>query len=103
MQRHIIAVLYLVISSTLCPPQVTPSRPSSAVKIQIEEAIRQRLDALRRGDGKQYATYFAENCFVTDDNGARIEPGEIAKEWIDATGSGVSHNGGDPQNVEVNA
>ena len=73
----------------------------AAVEKEITEAIQQRLAALRRGDAKGYKTFFADECFVTGDNGVVVGPGVIAKEWNTLKQAGVAYQGSDPMDVRV--
>jgi ketosteroid isomerase-like protein len=106
MQRPIIISLFLLISATLTHQQAnrseaSPQQTSSIVENEVKEAIRQRLDALRRRDAKTYLTYYAEDCIVTSDNGVLVKPEAIAKEWSDSSRSGISYKGSAPLDVQV--
>jgi uncharacterized protein (TIGR02246 family) len=106
MQRHIFLAAFVVISAPLMLQHTqgnesASSQSSSALENEIKDAIRQRLDALRRGDAKAYLTFFADDCLITSDNGSFVKPGQIAKDWLDTTGHGVIYKGSDPLDVRV--
>jgi ketosteroid isomerase-like protein len=108
MQRHIALAFLILVSAGLTRQQASkneaPSQRSpSGVRNEIEKSIRGRLAALRRGDARTYLTYFAEDCFVTGDNGALIRPEGISNEWIDTTAAGVSYQGSEPLDLQVHA
>jgi ketosteroid isomerase-like protein len=108
MQRHIAVAFFLVVSAGLVRQQAgsteaSSQRTSSDVRNEIDKSIRERLAAIRRGDAKTYLTYFAEDCFVTSDNGALIRPEGISNEWIDTTAAGVSYHGSEPLDLQVHA
>jgi ketosteroid isomerase-like protein len=69
----------------------------------VKEAIHQRLDALRRGDGNAYNSYYGDDCIVTSDNGALVKPQEIVKEWANDRHSGIVYRGSEPMDVQVHA
>jgi hypothetical protein len=72
---------------------------SPNVEHEVKEAIRQRLDALRRGDAKIYVSYFGDDCIITSDNGALVKPEDIAKEWADDLHADITFKGGEPLDV----
>jgi ketosteroid isomerase-like protein len=76
---------------------------SSNVEREVKEAIRQRLDALRRGDAKIYVSYFGDDCIITSDNGALVKPEDIAKEWADDLHADITFKGGEPLDIQVHA
>jgi ketosteroid isomerase-like protein len=65
------------------PAQAPAQQASPKLEAEIRDAIRQHLAALRREDAKAYVAFFAEDCLLTSDGGARVKAEEIAKEWSD--------------------
>jgi len=106
MQRHLIPILLL----SVCPlfahcqggakaaAKDLPSASSNAspkITSEIEEVIRQRHDALRRGDVKIYLSYFTSDCIITDDDGSVLDPQKIAKDWDDNQRAGITYKQGE--------
>jgi ketosteroid isomerase-like protein len=77
-------------------PQVFPK-----VEAEIRDAIHQRLAALRREDAKAYVAFFAEDCLVTSDSGARVKAEVIAKEWSNDNHHGISYHGSNPLDLTI--
>jgi ketosteroid isomerase-like protein len=76
---------------------------SPSVENEIREAIRQRLDAVYRGDAKAYVTYFGDDCIITGDNGALVKPEAIVKEWVDDLHSGATFKASDLMDFQVHS
>lgn len=77
-------------------PQVFPK-----AEVEIRDAIHQRLAALRREDAKAYVAFFADDCLVTSDSGARVKAEEIAKDWSNESHSGISRHGSDALDLTI--
>jgi ketosteroid isomerase-like protein len=107
MKRKLVFALFLLEWQALayCQASKEPSSTAASPKVEseIKEAIRQRLDALRRGDAKAYVSFFSDECVITGDNGALVKPEDIAKEWADDRRSGITSKGGDPLDLQVHA
>lgn len=105
MKRPIVVALILMAFVVLARNQASkgmsstqaPSKPES----EIKEAIRERLDALRRGDSKAYLSYFGEDCLMTSDGGAISKPEAATQEWSGIGRYGISYKGSEPLDVEV--
>jgi ketosteroid isomerase-like protein len=104
-KRKLVVALFLLSWPVLayCQAGKEPSSAAASpnVEREIKEAIRQRLDALRRVDAKAYVSFFSDDCIITGDNGALVKPEAIAKEWADDHRSGITFKGGDPMDVQV--
>ena len=83
------------------PAQAPAQQASPKLEAEIRDAIRQRLAALRREDAKAYVAFFAEDCLLTSDGGARVKAEEIAKEWSIYNHSGIVYHGSDPLDITV--
>jgi hypothetical protein len=70
MKRQLFFALFIVIFSAVALSQVSKKsvQDLSKVEKEVNEVIHQRLDALRRGDAKAYASYFGDDCIITGDN-----------------------------------
>jgi ketosteroid isomerase-like protein len=84
-------------------PALAYGQGTTKVENEVKNAIRERLDALRRGDEKAYTSYYGEDCIITADNGALVKPEEIAKEWAHDLHSGIVYKGSGPLDVQVHA
>ena len=69
MKRQLFFALFIVIFSAVALSQVSKKsvQDLSKVEKEVNEVIHQRLDALRRGDAKAYASYFGDDCIITGD------------------------------------
>jgi ketosteroid isomerase-like protein len=86
------------------PPSKGSSSKSSKIASEVKEVIRQRHDALRRGDVKTYLSYFADDCIITDDDGSVTHtPQSIAKTWGDDHRYGIAYQGGELTEFAVRA
>jgi ketosteroid isomerase-like protein len=107
MKRKVVLALLLLAWPALacCQAGKEPSSAplSTSVESEVKEAIRQRLDALRRGDAKAYVSFFSDDCIITGDNGALVKPEAIAREGADNHRSGITFKGGDPLDLQVHA
>src|SRR5271155_4238128 len=109
MRRKLVFALFIFVcpALTYCQAQ-TSKQPSSAgassnVENEIKEAIRQRLEAVHRGDAKAYVTYFGDDCIITGDNGALVKPEAIVKEWTDDIHSGATFKASDLMDFQVHS
>jgi ketosteroid isomerase-like protein len=107
MRRQLVLTLFVLISAGLTHSQAS-KEPSSAgalskVENEIKQAIRQRLDAVARGDEKTYVSYFGDDCIVTSDTGALVKPEAIAKEWADDLHSGIMFKGSELVDFQVHS
>jgi ketosteroid isomerase-like protein len=68
---------------------------------QIIQVIRRRLDAVRRGEGKSYASYFVDDSTATSNNGALLKPEQIAKVWAHDLHAGTLYKGSEPLHFQV--
>lgn len=105
MKRQLFFALFIEIFSAVALSQVSKEsvQDLSKVEKEVNEVIHQRLDALRRGDAKAYASYFGDDCIITGDNGALVKPEQIANEWANDLHSGIIYKGGEPMDVQVHA
>jgi len=85
-----------VARADVATPQVFPK-----VEADIREAIHRRLAALRSEDAKAYAVFFADDCLITSDSGARVKAADIAKEWSSDSHSGISYHGSDALDLTI--
>jgi ketosteroid isomerase-like protein len=107
MRLQIVLTLFLLISAGLAHAQASKG-PSSAGALskfesEIKETMRQRLDAVERGDVKTYLSYFGDDCIVTSDTGALIKPDAIVKEWADNLHSGIKFKGSELLDFQVHS
>lgn len=102
MKRQLFVALIAFTSTLLIHGQtgVTPSDPQPNVEREVREAIRQRLEALRSGDVRTYASFFAADCVITSDTGALRTPKEVAREFASAVHSGITYKGSEPMDVK---
>jgi len=78
-----------------------PQQNTAKIEAQIKEVIQQRLAALRRQDAKAYASFFAEDCLDTSDDGALVKPESVAKDWQQDVRSGITYHGSDALELKV--
>jgi ketosteroid isomerase-like protein len=107
MKRTLVVALLILAwpALTCCQATKEPSSPaiSANVENEIREAIRQRLEAVYRGDAKAYVTYFGDDCIITGDNGALVKPEAIVKEWADDLHSGATFKASDLMDFQVHS
>ena len=105
MKRQLFVALIAFTSTLLIHSQTskTPSTPQANVEREVREVIRQRIEALRRGDVRTYASFFASDCVITSDTGALLTPKEIAREFASALHSGITYKGSEPMDVKFYA
>jgi len=105
MKDQLILGLAFLASTALLQGQanekLVSAQSQSRIENEVGEAIRQRLDAVRRGDVKGYVSDFAEDCIVTSDDGLLIKPEHIAKEWAHNLQSGITFKGSQPLDLQV--
>jgi ketosteroid isomerase-like protein len=77
-------------------PQVFPK-----VEAEVRDAIHQRLAAVRREDAKAYGGFFAEDCLLTSDSGARVKAEDIARDWSRDNHSGISYHGSEALDLTI--
>jgi len=71
------------------------------VENEVKESIRNRLDALGRGDLKTWRSYLSDDCIITGDDGALVKPEDIVKEQAGNLHSGVTNSAKQPTDFEV--
>jgi ketosteroid isomerase-like protein len=107
MKRKLVFALFIIACPVLTYCQASKETSSAAtspnVESEIRYAIRQRLEALRRGDAKTYIGYFGDDCIVTADNGALVRPEAIAKEWVDDLHSGATFKASDLMDFQMHS
>jgi ketosteroid isomerase-like protein len=106
-KSHILLLIFASTVSLFAYPQAVDN-PSGAqgapqVEKEIADVIQQRLHALRQGDARSYATFFAEDCISTSDSGALVKAADISGEWLQDQHSGITYTGSAPKELRVHS